>query len=383
METNLSQVLKKHYQGNRRKYVFRNGMSLNQLAFEMRAQLGHRGVDASVLWKVLHGERLFTRPQLEVFCDILELSTEESLQLQTALAEDLVGGGVYELNLAEPVFLELFEQELSRIQHERTRKSLTQAYILAETTRKRISEVLTEPSTARFRKYLRRIRSLAAFEEDLIKRESRPPTASLRAGSLAVATELVASSREWNDVELLGHAYFTRGDLAYVLGSDNDVVKWQTQALQVFRGYRYLDLQVQARRELMLSKTRLEQPGDGGFEKEEQEITKLIESSPISKDHYYSLLEGKARAEGLRGNSDRAFSYVEEARTILEEAKGENSPIRRPQLARTEFELNLIFNKGDAVTLVETAEEAIREANYTGCIRYSLQIQSLLDKLTR
>ncbi len=88
--TYLSQELAKFFQRNSRRYIFRNGMSLNELAWEMSAQLGFSQVDPSVLSKVINGKRLFSPEQLEIFCRVVKATAAEKKQLINALQKDLL-----------------------------------------------------------------------------------------------------------------------------------------------------------------------------------------------------------------------------------------------------------------------------------------------------
>jgi hypothetical protein len=68
--------------------LFRNGQSLNQLALSMWERLGFQQIDASVLSRVLKGERLLTAPQLKAFCRLLGLSKKEEDYLFACLQQD-------------------------------------------------------------------------------------------------------------------------------------------------------------------------------------------------------------------------------------------------------------------------------------------------------
>ncbi len=94
----LAEVLQKYYirEGNR--FVFRSGKTLNQLALEMWERLGCRGVDASVLSKVLQGKRLLTPQQVGVFSDLVKTSTREQEELQMSLQADYLAKAGIELN---------------------------------------------------------------------------------------------------------------------------------------------------------------------------------------------------------------------------------------------------------------------------------------------
>ena len=86
---NLSKKLQKHYARKGNRIVFSNGMTLNQLAFAMWERLGYREIDASVLSRVLKGERLFSSKQIETYCKILKLKKQEQKDLIYALGLDI------------------------------------------------------------------------------------------------------------------------------------------------------------------------------------------------------------------------------------------------------------------------------------------------------
>lgn len=88
MGTHLASGLKKFYERTDYKFIFTNGMSLNRLALEIWERLGHQEVDASVLSRVLRGNRSFTPFQLEVFCSILKIPKSEKQYLHHCLYLD-------------------------------------------------------------------------------------------------------------------------------------------------------------------------------------------------------------------------------------------------------------------------------------------------------
>lgn len=85
----LSKALEKYYARQGNKIIFRDKKTLNQLALAMWERLGCRHMDASVLSRVLKGERLFTGAQLKAFCALLPVSKKEEAYLFTCLQYDL------------------------------------------------------------------------------------------------------------------------------------------------------------------------------------------------------------------------------------------------------------------------------------------------------
>lgn len=86
--TNLAKQLTKYYIREKNQIIFLNKMNLQAFALEMYKRIGYEQIDASVISRVLKGERLFQVKQLEVFCDILEITDVEKIQLFFALQKD-------------------------------------------------------------------------------------------------------------------------------------------------------------------------------------------------------------------------------------------------------------------------------------------------------
>lgn len=86
----LASELQKYYHKKHNKLIFSNGMSLNKLALEMWTELEYKGMDPSLLSRIIHRERLFTKEQLFAFCTILGLNEIEKYSLENALGKDLL-----------------------------------------------------------------------------------------------------------------------------------------------------------------------------------------------------------------------------------------------------------------------------------------------------
>lgn len=84
----LSEAMQKYYTHEGVRVRFQNRWSLNQLAMAMWEMLEFQQIDASVLSRVLKGERLFTPKQLEVFCELLAIPREEYEHLLACLRMD-------------------------------------------------------------------------------------------------------------------------------------------------------------------------------------------------------------------------------------------------------------------------------------------------------
>lgn len=88
--TNLARVLQKYYRHQGNRIIFAHKMTLNQLALEMWARLEEQGIDSSILSKIINGKRLFTKKQLDAFCQVLHLDKLEKYCLEDAMGKDLL-----------------------------------------------------------------------------------------------------------------------------------------------------------------------------------------------------------------------------------------------------------------------------------------------------
>lgn len=84
----LSEALKKYYQKQKGRIIFTDNSSLNELAEKLWEAGNFSGVDASILSKVLHGKRLFTPFQLNIFCQLLHIEQAEKEYLFYCLNKD-------------------------------------------------------------------------------------------------------------------------------------------------------------------------------------------------------------------------------------------------------------------------------------------------------
>lgn len=84
----LANTLKKYYFKQKGKILFQNKKTLNQLALQMWEESDFSSIDASVLSKVISGERIFTPKQLTTFCKIMNISGADKEYLFYCLEKD-------------------------------------------------------------------------------------------------------------------------------------------------------------------------------------------------------------------------------------------------------------------------------------------------------
>lgn len=116
--TFLSKQLKKYFVRKGNRIVFKDNLSLNQLAILMWEELNYQGIDASVLSRVIKGERIFTTAQLEVFSNLLGLNIKERENLEYSMFFDNISRYRIHLPFSLQVsydILDLFDSLLSRV----------------------------------------------------------------------------------------------------------------------------------------------------------------------------------------------------------------------------------------------------------------------------
>lgn len=114
----LAKELKRFYVRAGNRVLFENGMSLNQIAFELWEKEGFQGIDPSVISRLINGERLISFKQLEDLAVVLKIDEDNKKRLKEALLRDFVdragvdrqffeSRGDTFINLAEDSFLNI------------------------------------------------------------------------------------------------------------------------------------------------------------------------------------------------------------------------------------------------------------------------------------
>ncbi len=110
---------------------------------------GCRGIDASVISRVLSGQRLFTSRQVDVFCDILKLDKRQIQALRQALRDDWsLKIGVNAQDAESPMSLSLLEYAVSRLEQERFQIPFDRYFDLNCEVEYQLVELLGKPVSA-------------------------------------------------------------------------------------------------------------------------------------------------------------------------------------------------------------------------------------------
>ncbi len=271
-------------------------------------KLKYQGIDSSVLSRVIHGQRLFTYRQLEVFCEVLSLSEKEKIELEHVLSQDILSRN----NIATNIFR-------------------TEEYIL-ETIRKDSSGVLDILRLLRKDGHPEEAISLSQTFENIIaskfylqnqdkkilgkiyneKSRAFGETSSPRK-VLSLMSELnkraITFGEEVNDQEILNMAYMNVGGAYYV------AKRWKDSSVFLEGKFKKVNIKTKLEflRTLLL---------DYAYQKDYSRFKETLGRTIRVMDSYKndnqavlaSIYEAIARSLSI-------FGFVKEARNILEEAE--------------------------------------------------------------
>lgn len=124
MGIHLARELRNYFQQSGNKHLFANGLTLNELAWEMGA-IAHGEVYPSILSKAINGHRLLTDWQVEAFCQVLGLTEAQRWRLSYAIAQDKCTAAGVDIHLgATPPTLDLIARNIRSIEQVRAQGML-------------------------------------------------------------------------------------------------------------------------------------------------------------------------------------------------------------------------------------------------------------------
>lgn len=222
--THLSKALKKYYSKEGNKLVFRNNLSLNQLALEMWERLGYQGIDASVLSRVINGERLFTLDQLNIFCDVLRLNNLRESELMAALEVDYInrfGLKNFRVKQSNPDLIDVLSKQLKRLKYTREKGHFTFAMDWSADMESLLSKLIRKESKRIYRERLLDLLGETLYEKGYISGSTYNPKLNLDI-ILPLANKMFRIARIINSSTiaikshtLLGFAYYSLGKYSY------------------------------------------------------------------------------------------------------------------------------------------------------------------------
>lgn len=119
MGIHLARELRTYFQQSGNKHLFPNGLTLNQLAWEMNA-IASGEMYPGILSRAINGHRLLTDWQLEAFCKVLNLTEAQRWRLSYAVAQDKCADAGVDVHLgATPPILAIVTKNITRIEQAR------------------------------------------------------------------------------------------------------------------------------------------------------------------------------------------------------------------------------------------------------------------------
>ncbi|HXH26322.1 MAG TPA: hypothetical protein VNG90_00335 [Candidatus Acidoferrum sp.] len=216
----LATGLQKFYYKDKGRVVFVGNITLNQLALHMWAELGFQKVDASVLSRIISGERLPTPAQLETFCQVLKLGPRDREYLFFCLSQDyferggVKHGGVFMASSdAATLMGQLADQATTLLYQGRCSQLLVQSKAFGDLYAK---VMFNQPDSEPQRRFL------AAYGEALYVKGraigSQSSSGNVLSALAPLSGELLKLATQSGQRRLRGLAYILLADSHYIAG---------------------------------------------------------------------------------------------------------------------------------------------------------------------
>ncbi len=358
---NFASSLKKYYSRQKNKIIFSNKMSLNKLALAMWERLNYQGIDASVLSRVINGQRLFTLKQLEVF-------SEEYRQLKESLLSDIYNR--YHLDHQYYDF-DLLDSLINKIYQFRMNGRINLAVDLTNFLLNELKEKMEKESLS-FKKNL----YLFYYSKFLI--ENYYNNSVLYSGNQLVRhqQDLINEAKEiaqqTKNKELNGLINFFIAGLFYDKGEYNKALPRLDFSLKVIS---IPKIKIEATREQILSLANL------NLIERFKKISfpeNLVSNKEIDLSEVASFKDGWVRAKGLL-RMPSAFKELEETERFYKTHQVSDR-YRLIQLQRTKLQLIQIFSPNDKNSFEKIGKKLLQLTKIYGYKRYHQIIRKLMEK---
>lgn len=377
MRVTLAKELEKYYNRVGNKIVFTRALTLNRLSFEMWEQLDYKNIDPSVLSRVLSGERLFTKRQLNAFCRVLKMTEQEERRLEEVLLFEIMDRfGIEEdflLNIGSN-FIDLAGFNLEKIQGllDNGQYSFANDFVnhVIENVHDELKlNILADKS----RKILLRILGelLIAQHHVLIiaHTKQKDPFPIKRA-----AVNLFKIGQELKDQEFIKLADFITGNLLYIKDDCQNSLNY----LKLAQGLTsHSTEKICSARALIIILARLKQ-------RDLYEVNKkhLLSLSAGANAVYKSfIMEGIARSELYQGDYGKVQYYLSSATAAGESISPTSNEknLSKARIIRTTMELVYNLNEDrNKKYLKKIGSEGIELTKTFGYSRHEEQIKNLM-----
>lgn len=368
-------ALEKYYERQGSQSKFRNGMNLNQLGLAMGDAIyrhaGLAGFAASNLWRVIHGERLFTQLQMAVFCELLEIRGNERVQLESVLLQER--GHPYDQDFEPILDADHIQYDLETIRLVRRRGdplfSIERANAFEGWLRLQVKKAST-PASRKF--YLHALGETLCLKGWALSEISE--SSKIWTDETTLVEELALISKESNDPEYAATADLFLGDARHVALHRHSAIPYLKRASLTLKRPEY---------QLLLNRLlALEYASAGDLEHSTQAIKRAFEVIQGNENTDLQLvcgvLAGIARAQATLGLFDEAFHTLQAGKGRYAQLRADRyvPPIAYVELAKAE----LVIIKVSKTSEIECVEEVGREGIRLAQNRYS-RLASQIEQL--
>lgn len=216
----LAKALQKYYTREGKKLIFLNNKSLNQFALSMWERLDYQQIDASVLSRVINGERLFTQKQLKIFCDLLGIQGNEKELLFKELHDDyLIKNGFYPVSFDHSLDtnIELIEDIIKEGFYFFYNGDTYQANRLSLILQTHIESLEHYKKSDRYRSKLGELKALSLYLQGRYLTSITQSNEVLKK-SLFISNEILSIANQLKSKRFYSYAYTLLSDIYYVAG---------------------------------------------------------------------------------------------------------------------------------------------------------------------
>ncbi len=379
--TSLAKKLEQYYRRDKSKIIFCNGMNLSDLAVSMWEQLGYREIDASVISRVLQGERLFSFKQLKIFCEILKIPQQEMNSLVDSLYSELS----FKFGFEEIFYIHetknltnLVTDNLGKISLMKEKGYPTVAINWIDDISEKIRLGLTQSHDPVMRKVLNELFVKLLIQKIFCIYESDKQANSVER-VLSIARKLDELNTELKDPSIFAFSMFSKGGAYYVKKSYKLAIPYLQESILLPLSD---SIKIQAFRQLSFCYA------ISGNPNESEEINKILVRDWVkdSKDMIFQIFEGITRSYSEMHDEYQALSALEKANKILGQIESQGQAykeLRKIQIIRTELEIykKNSHKKVNTNHIEKIAKEGIQLAINHGYSRHLDSIRELSQQI--
>lgn len=370
--SHLKKALQSFYKREKNRLVFSNNLSLNQLAIEMWERLNYSEIDASVISRVIHGERLFSPKQLAVFCDIINASEKQRIQLKSALWRDCYIKHSIDIDLLSSSYsTDLAEANIEVVHKTRISGHPDLALELADIILSKFTNAFSNLNELKSSFIVNRLLPELLQEKSYCYFETSHPNQIVdRVRPIAEKMKFLAKGADNKDA--FGTALFHISDAYYVAEKFRISYAYSKQSLTflVNRVKR-----VKCHRNMALNLAYLGEKE--GVEKIEAKLeNEIVGVEPIMT---IDTLEGLGRAQGIM-RLHKAFNTLEKAKQIYKSSEKEKQAhcFQEIQLLRSSLEVMSWLSPKNKQYMQKIGEKGLSIASLHGYKRHANKIKNLI-----